>query len=576
LLRNSPDLAVDYVPIDNLTPHASNARVHSKRQIKLLAGSVEEFGCTRPILVDASGRIFAGHGLWAALKLLNWTSVPVIRLEGLTEDQVRAYVIADNRLAELSTWDKSVLAVELQHLIHSEAIDVSITGFEMGEIDLIIQNENAAPPAETDGEAAPSGPTTTQAGDLWHLGEHKILCADATDRASYSKLLGSERVRMVFSDPPYNVPIEGHVCGKGQIHHREFAMASGEMDRDEFIQFLRTVFALMCEFSMAGALHYLCMDWRHVDEITAAGRQTYRDLKNICVWAKSNAGMGSLYRSQHEFVFVFKHGTAAHCNNVKLGKFGRNRTNLWNYPNPTSFGRSGEDGNLLAVHPTVKPVALVSDAILDASNRGDIIFDAFLGSGTTLISCARVGRICRAMEIDPTYVDAAIRRRQELRRNRPGQGIMSKKPNAEYEVGFGRPPRASQFKPGQSGNPKGRGKGRMNFSTELERELRTSITVTENGKTHKIPKQRAIVKQTVNKAASGDAKHLGVIFQHARQQEAAASSAPSEYAYDSEEDRSVMENIRRRILDQKTGASAPDAPIAFSPKPKQKKGKKTQ
>jgi DNA modification methylase len=219
---------------------------------------------------------------------------------------------------------------------------------------------------------------------------------------------------MVFIDPPYNVPIDGHASGLGAVHHRSFPMASGEMDRVEFTAFLVKAFQNLAAFSVDGSLHYLCMDWRHVEELMAAGRDVYGELKNLCVWVKDNAGMGSLYRSQHELVFVFKHGRQGHRNNVQLGQFGRNRSNVWHYPGANSFARCGEEGNLLALHPTVKPVAMVADAILDCSARDDIVLDAFLGSGTTVIAAERTGRRCYGLELDAGYIDTIIRRWQAL------------------------------------------------------------------------------------------------------------------------------------------------------------------
>jgi DNA modification methylase len=226
--------------------------------------------------------------------------------------------------------------------------------------------------------------------------------------------MGEERASVAFTDPPYNVPIDGHASGLGAIHHRPFPMACGEMDRSEFTAFLAGVFRNLAAFTVDGSLHFVCMDWRHLGELLAASRDAYSELKNLCVWVKDNAGMGSLYRSQHELVFVFKHGRKAHRNNVQLGQFGRNRSNVWNYPGANSFARRGAEGNLLALHPTVKPVTMVADAILDGSARGDIVLDCFLGSGTTLIAAERTGRRCYGLELDPLYIDTAIRRWQAL------------------------------------------------------------------------------------------------------------------------------------------------------------------
>jgi DNA modification methylase len=220
------------------------------------------------------------------------------------------------------------------------------------------------------------------------------------------------RAGIVFCDPPYNVKIDGHVTGNGSIRHREFAMASGEMNEAEFVAFLTTCLRLLARHSLSGSVHFICMDWRHMKELLAAGGQVYDSLLNLCVWAKNCGGMGSLYRSRHELVFVFRHGKESHRNNVQLGKFGRNRTNVWEYPGVNTFSKTGEEGNLLSLHPTVKPVALVADALLDCSARGEIVLDGFLGSGSTLMAAERVGRICYGIEIEPLYVDVAIRRWQ--------------------------------------------------------------------------------------------------------------------------------------------------------------------
>jgi DNA modification methylase len=250
----------------------------------------------------------------------------------------------------------------------------------------------------------------SQPGDLWSLARHKIICGNALDDADY-RLLMDRKAQAVFIDPPYNVPIDGHVSGKGSIRHREFAMASGEMDEQAFTAFLTQACGHLARYSAnVGSLHYICIDWRHLPELLAATRRVYREQTNLCVWVKDNPGMGSHYRSQHELIVLFKNGKKPHRNNVQLGQFGRNRTNVWHYPGTTHFGRRGEESDLLARHPTPKPVALIADALLDCSVRGGIVLDAFLGSGSTLIAAERVGRICRGIELDPVYVDLAIRR----------------------------------------------------------------------------------------------------------------------------------------------------------------------
>jgi DNA modification methylase len=258
------------------------------------------------------------------------------------------------------------------------------------------------------------GPLVSRLGDLWLLGRHRLLCGSALDTGAFTALMGEERAAAIFTDPPYNVQIDGHASGLGAVHHRPFPMASGEMNKAEFTAFLVRALCNLVAFSTAGSLHYICMDWRHLGESLAAGREAYGELKNLCVWAKDNAGMGSLYRSQHELILVFKQNATAHRNNIQLGQFGRNRSNVWRYPGANSFARCSEEGNLLALHPTVKPVALVADAILDCTERGGIVLDACLGSGTTLIAAERIGRRCCGMELDPGYVDTTIRRWQRL------------------------------------------------------------------------------------------------------------------------------------------------------------------
>jgi DNA modification methylase len=414
--RAARAVAVVYRPLAELKPDPRNPRVHSQRQLRQIARSIEAFGFNVPILIDRDLKVIAGHGRVLACRLLGWSEAPTILLEHLSAEQARAFALADNRLTEISVWDDRLLAEQLKELAELELdFNLEATGFAMGEIDLRIEGLSTAQPADDPADAvvAPSpGPAISRPGDLWLLGPHRLYCGSALDEQAYAALMRDERAGMVFTDPPYNVRIEGNVSGLGAIRHRDFAMAAGEMSAAEFTGFLQQACALMARHSGDGALHYLCMDWRHMGELLAAGREVYGELKNVCVWVKSNGGMGSFYRSRHELIFVFKHGRAPHRNNVQLGQFGRNRTNVWEYPCAASFGKSGEEGNLLALHPTVKPVALVADAVMDASARGDIVLDPFLGSGTTMIAAERSGRRCRGLELDPLYVDAAIRRWQ--------------------------------------------------------------------------------------------------------------------------------------------------------------------
>jgi len=418
-LDPTPLLSIFYRPIDQLKPDSNNPRRHTKKQTRQIANSIAAFGFNVPILIDRDANVIAGHGRLLAAGELGWSEVPTLCLDHLTPAQARAFQIADNRLTEIAVWDDRLLAEQLKDLsLLGLDFSIEVTGFEIGEIDLRIAALEDL--RETDNDPAdllPEMPTSrpvSNIGDLWILGRHRLACGTALASADFAALLGDERAAIVFIDPPYNVPIDGHAGGLGAIHHRPFPMASGEMDAAEFTAFLAKVFRNLAAFSIDGSLHYVCMDWRHLDELLAAGREAYSQLKNLCVWVKDNGGMGSLYRSQHELVFVFKQGRAPHRNNVQLGQFGRNRSNVWMYPGANSFARRGEEGNLLALHPTVKPVAMVADAILDCSARGEIVLDAFLGSGTTLVAAERTGRRCCGMELDPAYVDTAIRRWQAL------------------------------------------------------------------------------------------------------------------------------------------------------------------
>ncbi len=406
--------SLEQVAIADLKPFTQNARTHSDRQISQIAGSIEAFGFNNPVLVDHANGIIAGHGRVQAARQLSLKTVPVIRIEHLSDDEKRAYILADNRLAEKAGWDRDILAIELQHLTTSDlTFDVEITGFETAEIDLLIGDE-AAGESEGEKQVMPNAyePALTRTGDVWHLGDHRLCCGNSLDPAAWEAAMGGERARAVFTDPPYNVPVSGHICGLGAVRHREFAMASGEMSRKEFTTFLKHSLDLQRQFSCDGAVLFNCMDWRHVGEMDAAASEAGLSTLNICVWVKSNGGMGSLYRSRHEFVFVFRSGREPHVNNVQLGRYGRYRTNVWEYAGVNSFSRGRMDA--LEMHPTVKPVALVADAIRDCSCRRDIILDPFGGSGTTLIAAEKTGRNARLIEIDPLYCDATIRRWQKM------------------------------------------------------------------------------------------------------------------------------------------------------------------
>jgi DNA modification methylase len=408
------ELSVTYKPIASLKTNKRNSRTHSKRQIRQIADSIKAFGFTNPVLLDQTDTIVAGHGRVAAARFLGMSQVPTIRLDYLSPDQIRAYVIADNRLAERAGWDKDILAIEFQHLLTiNSALDIGITGFETPEIDLVLGPFEDKPDPDDEVDVPESAETITQPGDIWQLGRHRVLCGSSIQEKSFAQLLGKKRAHVVFTDPPYNLKISGNVSGSGSVRHREFQMASGEMDESQFTSFLSSSLCLLSRFSVNGSVHFLTMDWRHIGELQNASRQTYESLLNICVWVKNTGGMGSFYRSQHELIFVFRNGKGPHRNNVQLGRYGRNRSNVWRYPGASTLSKASEEGNLLAMHPTVKPVALVADALLDCSARGDIVLDAFLGSGSTVIAAERTGRSCYGIELDPAYVDTAVRRWQK-------------------------------------------------------------------------------------------------------------------------------------------------------------------
>jgi DNA modification methylase len=397
-------LSIRYRDPASLTPDPRNARTHPRRQIEQITASIRAFGFANPILVDEAGRLIAGHGRLLAAKALALAEVPTIELAGLSDAQKRALRLADNKIALGAGWDLEILKLELSELAVIDVdIDLALTGFATGEIDVLLNGK-----VDPEEEAIPAIRATprTRLGDIWVLGEHRIGCGDGRDLDYLRTVIGDSAIDAAFLDPPYNVKINGHANAKGR--HREFAMASGEMSEAAFRTFLGETLGACAAVSREGAVHFVCMDWRHMDEVAAAAAPIYGERLNLCVWNKSNAGMGSLYRSRHELVFVYRVGNAAHFNAVELGRHGRNRTNVWDYPSVNSFAGSRRED--LALHPTVKPVALVADAICDVTRRGDGVLDIFLGSGTSLIAAERVGRRFRGVDIDPAYVDVAIDR----------------------------------------------------------------------------------------------------------------------------------------------------------------------
>jgi DNA modification methylase len=407
-----PTTEIREAAVATLRPHPANAHIHPKKQIRQIGRSIRQVGFTVPIVVDENNVILAGHGRWLAAQHLGLQFVPVVVLSGLNEAERRAYVLADNKLVENAGWDRGALALELKELaplLADVGLEIELTGFEPAEIDALMGDLVDREQDPADELPAATNQPVSRTGDLWVLGPHRLLCGDARHARDMGKLMGGECAAMVLTDPPYNVRISS-VQGRGKIRHREFLVASGGMSRDQFIRFLTDCLSLAAKHSADGSIHFVFMDWRHQREMLAAGEEVYGELKNLVVWVKTNAGQGTFYRSQHELIFVFKNGDAPHINNFELGQHGRTRSNVWTYAGVNTF-RAGRLDDLV-IHPTVKPVALVADAMRDCSRRGDIVLDPFMGSGTTILAAERLGRRGYGLELDPLYVDAAVCRWQ--------------------------------------------------------------------------------------------------------------------------------------------------------------------
>ncbi len=398
------------MPIGDLKPNKRNARTHSKKQTGQISTSIKSHGFINPIIIDDKNQIIAGHGRYEGAKLLGLKFVPCIRVEHLTEEQKRAFMLADNKIALNVGWDEEILALEFKELGDLD-VDLSITSFTVAEIDSLIEESAPEEPNNPSDDLLPAlnpEQTKCRVGDIWKLGSHRLICGDARDPQVVKTLMDGVKAQMVFTDPPYNVAIQGNVGGKGAIKPREFAMASGEMSETQFVVFLAQVFQNLQDNSLDGSIHFICMDWRHMSEIQKAACGIYSEFKNCIVWVKDNGGMGTFYRSRHEFIFVYKNGSEPHINSFELGQHGRYRTNVWEYRgvNTLKAGRMDE----LALHPTVKPVAMIADAIKDVSERNGIVLDLFGGSGSTLIAAHKTGRRGYLCEIDLIYCDGIIRR----------------------------------------------------------------------------------------------------------------------------------------------------------------------
>lgn len=419
---SNEQIKIEYIDLGNINPYKGNPKLHDEKQIQQIVKSIDRFGFNNPILIDEKSEVIAGHGRLLAANMLKLKKVPVVRLIHLSEPEKRAYRIADNKLSENGQWNADLLKLEFSEIeklalnLENE-LNLDITGFDFKEIDVLLAEDKTSEKANAKLNSVPYVPKNeivSRQGDIWLLGTHKIICGDSLNKETFDRLLDGKLANMVFIDPPYNVKIQGHVCGAGQIKHKEFAFASGEMDEVEFTSFLKKAIENISKYSVESSVHYICLDWRHIYELLSASRDIYSKMLNMVVWSKKNGGMGSFYRSQHELIFVFQNGKGSHVNNIELGKHGRYRTNVWQYAGVNSFGKEQDN---LKMHPTVKPVELVRDAILDASKRGNIILDAFLGSGTTLIAAEKAGRVCYGVEYEPLYIDTIIRRYYELTGN---------------------------------------------------------------------------------------------------------------------------------------------------------------
>ena len=435
-------LAIEYVSPASLKANPRNVRSHKPTQIAAIARSIQTFGFNVPVIADEDGKILAGHGRVAAALKLGLDAVPVVRIAHLSPAQRQAFAIADNRLTDTSQWNEQLLGEVLRDLSLADLdFELDAIGFSVCEIDLKIEavmSVGEGPDQDDEPAELGDGPAITSPGDVWLFGgKHRMLCGDVLDPENWATLMDGAKGNMVFSDPPYNLPVNGFISGLGKIRHREFHSASGEMNRHQFTTFLADVFSQMARNVEGRSLAYICMDHRHLVEMMTAGESSFSEFKTLCVWVKHAGSMGGIYRNQMELIFIWKAGRGRNRDNVSLGKYGRTRTTVWNYPGIAGF-RYSEGGDLLKTHPTCKPVRLVADAILDVTARGEIVIDPFLGSGTTIIAAERTGRIAYGMEIDPLYCDAVLRRYRDLTGDEPVHAI-TYKTFAELEAERGAP-----------------------------------------------------------------------------------------------------------------------------------------
>jgi DNA modification methylase len=409
-IRRKHDLKVRDMSLTVLHPYPGNARIHSKGQIKKIADQVVGIGWINPIITDEHGMILSGHGRYQAALLAGLTHVPTIQIPGLTEAEKRSHILADNRLSDESAFSKAQLKIELAGLIEL-GDDLSFTGFDTLEIDNVLSFDDPGPSDNVhlpDEGAKP----VARLGDLYHIAKHRLVCGDARDITCYERLLGDERAQLIFTDPPYGCKITGNVSGLGQVKHEDFVMGAGEQSLPEFAQtLLRPAFRCMAASVAPGAIAFICTDWRAAPHLHDAAQGVFHEQKNLIAWVKTNSGMGTFYRSGHELIFVYKVSAGTHINNFGLGQGGRHRSNVWTYAGANTFRKGRMDD--LAAHSTVKPKAMIADALRDCSKRGGIVLDPFLGSGATLAACEMTGRVGRGIELDPKYIDLILKRLAE-------------------------------------------------------------------------------------------------------------------------------------------------------------------
>lgn len=410
---HQPELRIVRRAIDSVRPAGARARVTTPEQLERVIKSIRQFGLVTPILIDAEDRIVSGHVVWEAAQKIGSETIECLVVDHLDDAELKALSLALNRIAETGDWNLDTLR-EVMIEIRSADIDLTTTGFTLQEFDQITLAPSPSSQDEEDCAEVEFKDETpvSRIGDLFQLNDHRLLCGDALEAESYRQVLGGRMAHCTFSDPPYGCKIEGFVSGLGKHKHKDFVMASGEMDDAQFIEFLETYLTHCRTFTSKGAVTFACMDWRQIDKLLAAGAQAGFNRNNIVVWNKGSGGMGSLYRSAHELIAVFCNGKSPATNNVELGRHGRDRSNLWSYPGANRRGSSAN--HALADHPTPKPIELVEDALLDITRPGDVVLDPFSGSGTTLIAAERCGRITCGIELDPQYVDRTIRRWERM------------------------------------------------------------------------------------------------------------------------------------------------------------------